>query len=229
MLKLSHINKTYYVGEEPVHALSDVSLHVRRGEFVAICGPSGSGKTTLMNVMGCLDTPDDGSYYLDGVDVFACSDRQQSDIRSRKIGFVFQQFNLLDQMSALENVELPMIYQRVSAKERTARAKAALRRVGLENRMLHRPTQLSGGQQQRVAIARALATDANVILADEPTGNLDTRSGKDIMDLIMSLAEEDHTIVLITHNPEVAAMAQRTVYVRDGRLYSAEEEARFHV
>ena len=226
MLKLSHISKTYYVGDEPVHALQDVSLHVREGEFVAVCGPSGSGKTTLMNVMGCLDTPDAGSYFLDGVDVFACSDRQQSDIRSRKIGFVFQQFNLLDQMSALENVELPMIYQRVSARERTARAKAALERVGLENRMLHRPTQLSGGQQQRVAIARALATDANVILADEPTGNLDTRSGNEIMKLIMSLAEEGHTIVLITHNPEVAAMAQRTVFVRDGRLYTAEEEAK---
>ena len=226
MLKLSHISKTYYVGDEPVHALQDVSLHVREGEFVAVCGPSGSGKTTLMNVMGCLDTPDAGSYFLDGADVFACSDRQQSDIRSRKIGFVFQQFNLLNQMSALENVELPMIYQRVSARERTARAKAALERVGLENRMLHRPTQLSGGQQQRVAIARALATDANVILADEPTGNLDTRSGNEIMKLIMSLAEEGHTIVLITHNPEVAAMAQRTVFVRDGRLYTAEEEAK---
>jgi len=226
MLQLSHISKTYYVGDEPVHALQDVSLHVREGEFVAVCGPSGSGKTTLMNVMGCLDTPDAGSYFLDSVDVFACSDRQQSDIRSRKIGFVFQQFNLLDQMSALENVELPMIYQRVSARERTARAKAALERVGLENRMLHRPTQLSGGQQQRVAIARALATDANVILADEPTGNLDTRSGSEIMKLILSLAEEGHTIVLITHNPEVAAMAQRTVFVRDGRLYTAEEEAK---
>jgi len=225
MLQLSHISKTYFVGDEPVHALQDVSLHVKPGEFIAICGPSGSGKTTLMNVMGCLDMPDAGSYLLDGVDVFSCSDRQQSDIRSRKIGFVFQQFNLLDQMSALENVELPMIYQRVSAKERTARAKAALARVGLENRMLHRPSQLSGGQQQRVAIARALATDANVILADEPTGNLDTRSGNDIMKLICSLAEEGHTIVLITHNPDVAKMAQRTVYVRDGRLYSAWEEA----
>jgi len=228
MLKLEHIHKTYYVGDEPVHALDDVSLHVKAGEFVAVCGPSGSGKTTLMNVMGCLDTPDAGSYFLDGVDVFACSDRQQSDIRSRKIGFVFQQFNLLNGMSALENVELPMIYQRVSAKERTARVKAALTRVGLANRMHHRPTQLSGGQQQRVAIARALATDANVILADEPTGNLDTKSGEGIMQLILSLAEEGHTIVLITHNPEVAKMAERTVYVRDGRLYSAEEEAKLH-
>ncbi|MDO4572085.1 MAG: ABC transporter ATP-binding protein [Clostridia bacterium] len=225
MLVLEHIQKTYYVGDEAVHALSDVSLHVRPHEFVAICGPSGSGKTTLMNTMGCLDLPDAGSYCLDGVNVAECSDRELSMIRSRKIGFVFQQFNLLDQMSALENVELPMIYQKIGRRERTEKAKAALDMVGLGNRLLHRPAQLSGGQQQRVAIARALASDAKVILADEPTGNLDSKSGKDIMKLILRLSEEKHTIVLITHNDEVADMAQRTVYVRDGRLYETREEA----
>ena len=224
MLTLSHINKTYVVGEEPVHALIDVSLEVQDGEFVAICGPSGSGKTTLMNVMGCLDLPDSGSYLLDGVDVAACSDRELSAIRSEKIGFIFQQFNLLDQMSAIENVELPLIYQKVPQRERTERAKEALELVGLANRMRHRPSQLSGGQQQRVAIARALASRSRVILADEPTGNLDSRSGDDVMQLISDLSGQGSTIVLITHNQRVAAMAQRTVYVHDGRLYDASQE-----
>ena len=225
MLQLEHIFKTYYVGEETVHALDDASLHVRPKEFVAICGPSGSGKTTLMNVMGCLDLPDSGRYILDGVDIAECSDRELSLIRSEKIGFVFQQFNLLPAMSALENVELPLIYQKLSQKERLDRAKAALDQVGLGNRMQHRPNQLSGGQQQRVAIARALASNARVILADEPTGNLDSKSGNDIMRLIQRLSQEQHTIVLITHNDEVARQAQRTVYVRDGRLYRSLEEA----
>ena len=224
MLTLSHINKTYVVGEEPVHALIDVSLEVQDGEFVAICGPSGSGKTTLMNVMGCLDLPDSGSYLLDGVDVAACSDRELSAIRSEKIGFIFQQFNLLDQMSAIENVELPLIYQKVPQRERTERAKEALELVGLANRMRHRPSQLSGGQQQRVAIARALASRSRVILADEPTGNLDSRSGDDVMQLISDLSGQGSTIVLITHNQRVADMAQRTVYVHDGRLYDACQE-----
>ena len=224
MLQLQHISKTYYVGDEAVHALADVSLHVRPHEFVAICGPSGSGKTTLMNVMGCLDLPDAGTYILDGVNIADCNDRELSRIRSEKIGFVFQQFNLLDQMSALENVELPMIYQKVGERERRERAKDALTLVGLGKRMQHRPSQLSGGQQQRVAIARALASGAQVILADEPTGNLDSRSGTEIMRLICDLAERDHTIVLITHNQEVADMAGRTVYVHDGRLYETREE-----
>ena len=224
MLTLSHINKTYVVGEEPVHALIDVSLEVQDGEFVAICGPSGSGKTTLMNVMGCLDLPDSGSYLLDGVDVAACSDRELSAIRSEKIGFIFQQFNLLDQMSAIENVELPLIYQQVPQRERTERAKEALELVGLANRMRHRPSQLSGGQQQRVAIARALASRSRVILADEPTGNLDSRSGDDVMQLISDLSGQGSTIVLITHNQRVADMAQRMVYVHDGRLYDACQE-----
>lgn len=224
MLQLQHISKTYYVGDEAVHALADVSLHVRPHEFVAICGPSGSGKTTLMNVMGCLDLPDAGTYILDGVNIADCNDRELSRIRSEKIGFVFQQFNLLDQMSALENVELPMIYQKVGERERRERAQDALTLVGLGKRMQHRPSQLSGGQQQRVAIARALASGAQVILADEPTGNLDSRSGMEIMRLICDLAERDHTIVLITHNQEVADMAGRTVYVHDGRLYETREE-----
>ncbi len=225
MLQLEHIFKTYYVGEETVHALDDASLHVRPKEFVAICGPSGSGKTTLMNVMGCLDLPDSGRYLLDGVNIAECSDKELSLIRSEKIGFVFQQFNLLPAMSALENVELPLIYQKLSQKERLERAKAALDQVGLGNRMQHRPSQLSGGQQQRVAIARALASNAKVILADEPTGNLDSKSGNDIMRLIQRLSQEQHTIVLITHNDEVARQAQRTVYVRDGKLYHSIEEA----
>ena len=225
MLVLQHINKTYLVGEEPVYALADVSLTVREGEFVAICGPSGSGKTTLMNVMGCLDLPDSGSYQLDGVDVAACSDRELSAIRSEKIGFVFQQFNLLERMSALENVELPLIYRKLPQRERIERARAALCRVGLETHMRHHPNQLSGGQQQRVAIARALASQSPVILADEPTGNLDSRSGDDVMRLICDLSEQGRTIVLITHNQRVAELAHRTVFVRDGRLYGTGEEA----
>ena len=225
MLRLEHIFKTYYVGDEVVHALDDASLHVRPKEFVAICGPSGSGKTTLMNVMGCLDTPDAGRYILDGVNIAECTDKELSLIRSIKIGFVFQQFNLLSGMSSLENVELPLIYQKLSQKERIERAKAAMERVGLGNRMHHTPAQLSGGQQQRVAIARALASNSRVILADEPTGNLDSKSGNDIMRLLHSLSEQEYTIVLITHNDDVARQAQRTVYVRDGRLFNSMQEA----
>ena len=224
MIRMSHMTKIYHVGDEAVHALDDLSLHVRPHEFVAICGPSGSGKTTLMNMMGCLDVPDFGSYYLDNVDVLSLNDRELSLIRSRKIGFIFQQFNLLDQMSALENVELPLIYQKCTQKEREARAKEALSKVGLDKRMLHKPSQLSGGQQQRVAIARALANNAQVILADEPTGNLDSKSGADVMALIEKLSGEGHTIVLITHSPEIAKRAQRMVFVKDGKLFDTLEE-----
>jgi len=225
MLVLKDICKTYFVGDEAVHALDHASVHVLPQEFVAICGPSGSGKTTLMNVMGCLDLPDSGAYILDGVNIADSTDNELSLIRSEKIGFVFQQFNLLDSMSALENVELPLIYQKCSQKERIERAKSALDKVGLYNRMQHRPSQLSGGQQQRVAIARALASDAKVILADEPTGNLDSKSGYDIMNLICELSEQKHTIVLITHDMNVAKMSQRIVFVRDGRLFETSEEA----
>ena len=223
MILMKNISKTFYVGDEIVRALQDVSLHIRPNEFVAVCGPSGSGKTTLMNIMGCLDNADSGTYLLDGVDVAECNDRQLSDIRSLKIGFIFQQFNLLDQMNALENVELPLIYQKVGVRERIERAKEALDLVGLSNRIHHKPSQLSGGQQQRVAIARALASNAKVILADEPTGNLDSKSGEDVMNLIGNLTEKNCTVVLITHNPDVAKMANRTIYVHDGRIYQEKE------
>ncbi|MBQ1772603.1 MAG: ABC transporter ATP-binding protein [Clostridia bacterium] len=223
MILMKNISKTFYVGDEIVRALQDVSLHIRPNEFVAVCGPSGSGKTTLMNIMGCLDNADSGTYYLDGMDIAECNDRQLSDIRSLKIGFVFQQFNLLDQMNALENVELPLIYQKIGARERIERAKEALNMVGLSNRIHHKPSQLSGGQQQRVAIARALASNAKVILADEPTGNLDSKSGEDVMHLIGGLTEKNCTVVLITHNPEVAKMAHRTIFVHDGRIYEEKE------
>lgn len=218
MLLLEHIFKTYYVGDETVHALDDATLHVKPKEFVAICGPSGSGKTTLMNVMGCLDLPDSGRYILDGVNIAECTDKELSLIRSEKIGFVFQQFNLLDSMSALENVELPLIYQRLSQKERVERAKAALDQVGLSNRMQHRPSQLSGGQQQRVAVARALASNSRVILADEPTGNLDSKTGDDIIALFHELHKAGDTIVLITHNEDIANQAQRRIRIMDGRV-----------
>ena len=223
MILMKNISKTFYVGDEIVRALQDVSLHIRPNEFVAVCGPSGSGKTTLMNIMGCLDNADSGTYYLDGMDIAECNDRQLSDIRSLKIGFVFQQFNLLDQMNALENVELPLIYQKIGARERIERAKEALDMVGLSNRIHHKPSQLSGGQQQRVAIARALASNAKVILADEPTGNLDSKSGEDVMHMIGGLTEKNCTVVLITHNPEVAKMAHRTIFVHDGRIYEEKE------
>ena len=223
MIRMQNISKTFFVGDEIVRALQDVSLHIQPNEFVAVCGPSGSGKTTLMNIMGCLDNADSGTYLLDGVNVADCNDRELSDIRSLKIGFIFQQFNLLDQMSALENVELPLIYQKVGARERAERAKAALDMVGLSNRIHHKPSQLSGGQQQRVAIARALASNAKVILADEPTGNLDSKSGEDVMHLIGDLTEKNCTVVLITHNPDIAQMAHRIIYVHDGRIYNEKE------
>jgi putative ABC transport system ATP-binding protein len=213
------------MGDEFIHALDDVTLHVKEHEFVAVCGPSGSGKTTLMNIMGCLDTPDSGTYLLDGIDVSRCSDKKLSNIRSIEIGFIFQQFNLLENMTALENVELPLIYQHIGTRERRERAIESLDRVGLLNRKQHHPAQLSGGQQQRVAIARALASHSKVILADEPTGNLDTHSGDDVMRLISELSDKGSTIVLITHNERIARLAQRTVYVKDGKLYNTAAEA----
>ncbi len=225
MIMLDNIRKTYEMGDEFIHALDDVTLHVKEHEFVAVCGPSGSGKTTLMNIMGCLDTPDSGTYLLDGIDVSRCSDKKLSNIRSIEIGFIFQQFNLLENMTALENVELPLIYQHIGTRERRERAIESLDRVGLLNRKQHHPAQLSGGQQQRVAIARALASHSKVILADEPTGNLDTHSGDDVMRLISELSDKGSTIVLITHNERIARLAQRTVYVKDGKLYNTAAEA----
>ncbi len=219
MLELSHITKEYHMGDNVVHALQDVSLTVQDHEFVAIVGPSGSGKSTLMNILGCLDVADCGTYYMDGQDVFAMNEKQLSRLRNEKIGFVFQQFNLLQKLTALDNVELPLVYQGVPQKERRERAQQALADVGLLERMHHRPNELSGGQQQRVAIARALVTHPSLILADEPTGNLDSRSGGEVMQMLDRLNAQGHTIVLITHDAQVAQRARRSVRIADGHLF----------
>ena len=219
MIKLEHIFKIYEMGENKVYALDDVSLHVAAHEFVSIIGPSGSGKSTLMNMLGCLDVPTQGRYFLDGIDISKKTDDELAEIRNKKIGFVFQGFNLLPKLTAVENVELPLIYSNVSAKERHEKAKEALAKVGLEGRIDHKPTELSGGQQQRVAIARALITDPPIILADEPTGNLDSKSGKEVMEIFKNLNANGNTIILITHDSGVAAQAKRVVRIQDGKLY----------
>jgi putative ABC transport system ATP-binding protein len=218
ILHLESVSKTYASGSLEVHALLDVSLTIRRGEYVAIVGPSGSGKSTLMNILGCLDTVTSGSYRLDGNDVEELDEVELAEIRNRRIGFVFQQFNLLPSLSALRNVELPLCYAGVRRDIRRARAQQALERVGLGDRVAHRPSELSGGQQQRVAIARALVTDPALILADEPTGNLDSHSSADVLGLLDELHASGRTIVLITHNAEIAAVAERTIHVRDGQV-----------
>ncbi|MDO5423489.1 MAG: ABC transporter ATP-binding protein [Eubacteriales bacterium] len=220
MIELENIKKIYSLGGEEVHALDGVTLNVCEHEFVAIVGASGSGKSTLMNIIGCLDTPDEGNYYIDGQDVTSLSERDLATMRNRKIGFIFQQFNLLPKLTAYENVELPLIYQGVPGKERRERAEEALERVGLSKRMHHRPNQLSGGQQQRVAVARALATRPSLILADEPTGNLDSKSSRDIMGLIHELHEQGNTIILITHDDSIAEKAERQVRIMDGKIIS---------
>lgn len=220
MIELQNIRKIYNLGDEEVRALDGVSLKVQEREFVAIVGASGSGKSTLMNMIGCLDTPDEGEYYIDGQNVTEMSERELSTMRNRKIGFIFQQFNLLPKLTAYENVELPLIYQGLPGKERHARVEEALSRVGLANRMKHRPNQLSGGQQQRVAVARALAMHPSLILADEPTGNLDSKSTRDIMELIHELHRQGNTIVLITHDDDIAQEAQRQVRIMDGKIVS---------
>lgn len=220
MIELQNIRKIYNLGDEEVRALDGVSLKVQEREFVAIVGASGSGKSTLMNMIGCLDTPDEGEYYIDGQNVTEMSERELSTMRNRKIGFIFQQFNLLPKLTAYENVELPLIYQGLPGKERHARVEEALSRVGLANRMKHRPNQLSGGQQQRVAVARALATHPSLILADEPTGNLDSKSTRDIMELIHELHRQGNTIVLITHDDDIEQEAQRQVRIMDGKIVS---------
>lgn len=219
MIKLEHIFKVYQLGENKVYALDDVSLHVKEHEFLSIIGPSGSGKSTLMNTLGCLDVPTQGRYFLDGEDVSKKSDDELAYIRNNKIGFVFQGFNLLSKLTAIENVELPLIYLGVSAKERRERAKKALESVGLGERLHHTPTELSGGQQQRVAIARALITNPPIILADEPTGNLDSKAGKEVMEIFKDLHQKGNTIVLITHDSDVAKQASRTVRIQDGKIY----------
>jgi putative ABC transport system ATP-binding protein len=221
VIRAESLTKYYRMGEVEVQALRGVSLEIKRGEAVAITGPSGSGKTTLMNILGCLDRPTGGDYILDGEEVSGLTDDKLAGIRNRKIGFVFQSFNLLQRTSALANVELPMSYSD-SANDGRERAVAALRAVGLESRMKHHPTELSGGEQQRVAIARALVNEPAILMADEPTGNLDSRSGQEIMNLLLSLNKERNTtLVIITHDPRIAAQTQRTISIRDGLVEEA--------
>jgi putative ABC transport system ATP-binding protein len=210
--------KTYTLGDIKVHALRGVSLIVERGDFVAIMGASGSGKSTLMNIIGCLDVPTKGRYLLDGVDVRALEDSQLAAVRNQKIGFIFQSFNLIPRTSALQNVELPLVYARMKPKERRARALASLAAVGLADRTDHLPNELSGGQQQRVAVARALATDPAIILADEPTGNLDSVATEEVLQVFARLNAEGRTVIMITHEPDVAAHAKRVIRLRDGQI-----------
>jgi putative ABC transport system ATP-binding protein len=219
VIRLENVFKTYDLGEIQVHALRGISLEVYEGEFVAVMGPSGSGKSTVMNILGCLDRPTRGHYFLDGVDVSQMSKNELAHIRNRKLGFVFQQFNLLSRTSALENVELPTVYAGISPEERTRRALESLTRVGLADRAGHHPSQLSGGQQQRVAIARGLVNRPAILLADEPTGNLDSRTSVEIMDILQALNNEyGLTIVLVTHEPDIAQYSKRTLEFRDGKL-----------
>ncbi len=218
MIHIEDMCKVYRMGDIEVRALDHVSLRVDAHEFVAVVGPSGSGKSTLMNMIGCLDTPTSGRYLLDGMEVSSMNDNQLADIRNFKIGFIFQGFNLLQKLNALENVELPLIYQGIHARERMERAAEALELVGLGDRLFHRPSELSGGQQQRVAIARALVSKPPIILADEPTGNLDTKSGADIMRMLKELHVKGNTIVLITHDKEVAMQAKRMIRIQDGKI-----------
>lgn len=218
MISISELSKIYGMGDTTVRAVDGIDLKVEKGDYVAIIGPSGSGKSSLMNVIGCLDTPTSGSYILDGLDVSQMSDDELADVRNEKIGFIFQSFNLLPKLSALENVELPMIYNALSGSERSQRAHRALQMVGLENRKSHKPNELSGGQKQRVAIARALVLNPAILLADEPTGNLDSKSTEDILNLFDTLHQEGVTILIVTHEEEVAARAKRVVTVRDGKI-----------
>ena len=227
VIKLDHVHKTYFMGDIGVHALRGVSLTVERGEYVAIMGPSGSGKSTIMNIIGCLDHPTRGTYWIDGLDVSKASKAELADIRNQNVGFVFQSFNLVSRTSAIENVELPLIYAGVSAKERIRRATAALEIVGLSDKLKNLPNQLSGGQQQRVAIARALVNNPAIILADEPTGALDTRTSIELMDLFQNLNQERNmTIIMVTHEQEISDYAKRVLLFRDGRIrkdYPVEE------
>lgn len=218
MIELRDVCKNYRIGREVIHALDHASLVISEGEFVSIIGPSGSGKSTLMNIIGCLDVADEGDYILDGVPIEDYSEDELADIRNDKIGFVFQNFNLIAKLTAEENVELPLIYKMMKRRQRDAVVGEALKRVGLEERAAHYPTELSGGQQQRVAIARALATKPSLILADEPTGNLDSQTSAEIMDLFRELHKQGNTIVLITHDSNVAKQAERSINILDGRL-----------
>jgi putative ABC transport system ATP-binding protein len=225
LIKLEEITKVYQMGDVQVHALCGISLEVTEGEFIAIMGPSGSGKSTLMNVIGCLDQPTSGRYWLDGTDVGKLNDNNLADIRNHKIGFVFQTFNLLPRTTAFQNVTLPLIYAGLGARERRMRSQAALEAVGLGDRLSHRPNELSGGQQQRVAIARALVSEPAIILADEPTGNLDTKSGEEIVAIFQQLNKERGiTVVFVTHDPEIAEQTRRIVRIRDGLIESDEQQ-----
>lgn len=225
LVEISDLKKTYIMGSNIVKALDGVDINIKSGEFVSIVGPSGSGKSTLMNMIGCLDVPDSGSYLLDGLDVSDLNDRELAKIRSEKIGFVFQGFNLLPKFTALENVELPLIYRGFHHKQRKKFALEALDRVGLGDRVHHRPTELSGGQQQRVAVARALAGNPPVLLADEPTGNLDTHTGTEILEMLDKIHSQGNTIILITHDNLLAHQAKRKIEIRDG-LITGDTEVR---
>jgi putative ABC transport system ATP-binding protein len=218
LVELRNVSKIYHLGGEEIRALDDVSLDIEAGEFISIIGPSGSGKSTLMHILGCLDSPSKGTIQLDGTMIQDASTAQLARIRNRKIGFVFQFFNLLPKLNVLQNVELPMIYSGVSARERRQRAMKALEMVDLQNRSKHRPMQLSGGQQQRVAIARALVNDPKIFFADEPTGNLDSHTGEAILALFRRLSQEGRTIALVTHDPEIAAVTPRKIEIRDGKI-----------
>jgi putative ABC transport system ATP-binding protein len=218
MIEIDNVTKVYQMGEIEVHALRGVSLKIENGECVTIMGPSGSGKSTLMNVLGCLDSPTEGTYHLHGEDVSTLSDTQLARIRNKEIGFVFQTFNLLPRTTALRQVELPLVYAGVGLRERRRRAIEALEAVGLGDRTDHKPDELSGGQQQRVAIARALVTGPSIIMADEPTGNLDTKSGEEILQIFERLNQEGITIIFVTHDPEIAEYGSRTIHIRDGLI-----------
>ena len=218
LIELRNVSKVYHLGGEEIRALDDVSLDIDGGEFISIIGPSGSGKSTLMHIVGCLDSPTHGTIKLDGTEIQNASSRDLARIRNQKIGFVFQFFNLLPKLSVLQNVELPMVYSGISAAKRREHAMEALKLVGLENRSKHRPMQISGGQQQRVAIARALVNNPKIVFADEPTGNLDSHTGERILELFRKLSTEGHTIALVTHDPEIAAVTPRRIEIRDGKI-----------
>jgi putative ABC transport system ATP-binding protein len=217
-IRTHNLQRRYRMGSEIIHALRGVDLTVEKGEYVAIMGPSGSGKSTLMNMIGCLDSPDEGEYWLNGQLVSAMKDRELARVRNKEVGFIFQTFNLLPRADALHNVELPLIYAGLRRKERVARAQQALERVGLGERMSHRPSEMSGGQRQRVAVARALVTDPSILLADEPTGNLDSATSRDIMTLFHALHATGHTIVVVTHEHDIAQHARRIITFRDGTI-----------
>lgn len=218
LVELRNVRKTYRMGEELIHALDDITVDINAGDFMSIIGPSGSGKSTLMHILGCLDSPTSGTIQLDGVMIHNASSRQLAAIRNRKIGFVFQSFNLLPKLNVLQNVELPMVYSGLGGRERRERAMEAMKKVGIDNRAGHRPSQLSGGQQQRVAIARALVNDPRIIFADEPTGNLDSHTGEIVLEMFHKFHEEGRTIILVTHDPEIAAVTPRRLEIRDGKI-----------